>query len=97
MFARPGQSQGLLYKHCCNSLPDSVSKSPFVLPTALWRRQAQTVRNNASGQKIDYVAQVLGILNLKGDQSLIITVLNNYGVLPLSLTVRTKRRVTKNM
>ena len=33
---------------------------------ALQRRQAQMVRNGASSNKIDYIAQILGILNPKG-------------------------------
>ena len=36
-----------------------------LLPLALLRRQAQTVRNNATSHKINYVAHVQDILNLK--------------------------------
>ena len=35
-------------------------------PTALRHRQVQTIRDGASSQKVDYVAQVRDILNLKG-------------------------------
>ena len=57
MFSRPGQSQGLHYKHLCHSFIhsfiDSVSQ-PFP-PTALQCRHTQTVRDRASSYKIDYV------------------------------------------
>ena len=29
LFSRPGQSQGLLYKHCCHPLINQVRESPF--------------------------------------------------------------------
>ena len=52
IISRPGQSQGLLYKHHCHSFIDSVSE-PFP-PTALRRRHAQTVRVSTSSYKIEY-------------------------------------------
>ena len=45
VISRPGQSQGLLYKHLQDSLIQSVSQS--FPPTALQRRHAQTVRDSS--------------------------------------------------
>ena len=63
--------EGLLYKHCHNSLTDSVCLCPFVTK-ALKRRQPQTVRNDTFSPKIDKVAQVQGLLNQQGYQNCII-------------------------
>ena len=41
-------------------------------PTALWRLQAQRAYDGASCNKIDYIALVYGILNLKRYANLII-------------------------
>ena len=41
MFSRPGQSQGLLYKHLCNSFIDSLIWSAFV-KLSLRRHHGQT-------------------------------------------------------
>ena len=38
----------------------------FVVPTALWRRQAQTVRDMSSSYKIDYVKVMTICLNPEG-------------------------------
>ena len=58
IFSRPGQSQ---------SVRQSVSE-PFP-PTALWRRQAQTIRDSTSSYKIDYVIMIKNFLNPEGHQS----------------------------
>ena len=50
IFSRPGQSQGLLYKHLC----DSFIQKWFVKIT-LQRRHALTVADGAFSHKIEYV------------------------------------------
>ena len=50
IFSRPGQSQGLLYKHLCNSFIHSFS-NPFP-STALWCRHAQMVRDSTSSYRL---------------------------------------------
>ena len=64
LFIRPGQSRGLLDKHCCHSLIHS-SIHPFP-PLVLRCRQAQTVGIGASSYKINYFAQAEDIVSLKG-------------------------------
>ena len=49
-----------------------VGNMPLFLPRALRRCQAQTVWNFNFDHKIDFVAQVQGILNLSKDTNLII-------------------------
>ena len=61
MFSRPGQSQGLLYKHLCPLI--NKVRDPLV-PTALGRRHAQPVRVSSSSYKID-----LSFLNPEGHQN----------------------------
>ena len=60
-LSRPGQSQGLHYKHLCYWLFDWFMQSP----TALRRRYAQTVRNRSFSYKIDYV---IGIHQCSGSK-----------------------------
>ena len=67
IFSGPGRSQGLLYKQPHDSLIDSVCH-PFP-PTALRRRHAQTVRDNTSNYKIDYVIVIKKFLNPKAHQN----------------------------
>ena len=67
LISRPGQSQGLLYKHLRNSLINSLSH-PFP-PKALRRRNAQTVRDSSSSYKIDYVIVIETFLNPEGHQN----------------------------
>ena len=58
-FSRPGQTQRLLYKKLSllnNSLIKSLSAPLPSLP--LWPRQAQTVRDNTTSDKADYIAQL---------------------------------------
>ena len=74
VFSRPGQSQGLLYKHCCDSLISSFIHlvcDPFP-PLAQRSRHDLTVRVGAPSNKIDDVTQIYDILNLKGYQNSII-------------------------
>ena len=49
IFSRPGQSQGLLYKHRRHSFLNKVSHP--VPPTALWRRHSQSVWVSTIGSK----------------------------------------------
>ena len=63
---RPGRSQGLLYKHLPNSLPDSLILQS---PIALRRRHAQTVRDSSSIYKIDYVIVIKNFLNPEKHQN----------------------------
>ena len=53
MISRPGQSQGLLYKHLCDWLIHSLS-DPLV-KIHLQSRHAQTVKNGASSQNTNYI------------------------------------------
>ena len=55
IISRPGQSQGLLYKH----LP----------PRSFGRRNAQTVRDSSSSYKIDYVIVMKTFLNPEGHKN----------------------------
>ena len=57
IFSRPGQSQGLLYKHICHTLTDALTDS-FTHPLFkiyLRRRNALMVEDSAFSHKIDYV------------------------------------------
>ena len=67
IISRHGQSQGLLYKHLCDSLIMSVIH-PFPL-TALRRRHTQTVKDSSLSYKIDYVKVMKSFLNPKGHQN----------------------------
>ena len=63
VISRPGQSQGLLYKHFFDSLINS-----FIHPLvkiSLQRRHAQTVKNGASSHKTNYIDILTEILNLE--------------------------------
>ena len=51
IISRPGPSQGLLYKHRCDSL---ICSATLFLPKSLWRHQNQMVRDSASSYKIEY-------------------------------------------
>ena len=61
-LCRPGQSQGLLYKHLRRSLTHPL------VPTASRRRPAQTIRARSSNHKIDYDIGIKNFLNPKGHQ-----------------------------
>ena len=63
-LADPGKATGCSTNSIVMREKKSVSHS--LCSTALWRRQAQPVRNGASGHKIDYLIQVQVILNLQG-------------------------------
>ena len=70
VISRPGQSQGLLYKHLCYSFIDSFdSLIHSLVPTALHRRHAQTVRDSSSSYKIDCIIVIKYSLNPKGHQN----------------------------
>ena len=61
ILSRPGQSQELLYKHCCDSL------------AWIYRLRAQLAKNGAFSPKLEYVAQVLKIQSVKVHQNHIIS------------------------
>ena len=62
---------GLLYKHRCHSFGKTVTGHP--LPQVTLRSHgAFMVRVKASNQKIDFVPQVEGVLNLEGNPNCII-------------------------
>ena len=69
LVSRPGRSQGLLYKHLCDSLINW--RIDYFPPIALRCRQTQTVRDSSSSYKIDYVIVVKNFLNPKGHQNCI--------------------------
>ena len=54
----------LLFKQRCNSFIHLLSD--LHPPPAFHRRQAQTVRNGAASNKIEFVTHVYDILYLKG-------------------------------
>ena len=69
-MAEAGRSQGLLYKHLCDSLIESVGQSvsePFP-PTALRRRHAPIVRDSSLSYKIDYIIVIQTFINPEGHQ-----------------------------
>ena len=71
LISRPGQSQGLLYKHLCHSFIDSFIDSvsePFP-PIVLRHCHTQTVRDSSFSYKIDYVIVIKTFLNPEGHQS----------------------------
>ena len=70
-ISRPGQRQGLLYKHLRHSFIHSFINSvsqPFP-PTALRRCHAKTVRDRASSYKIDYVIVIKNFLKPEGQEN----------------------------
>ena len=86
VISRPGQSQGLLYKHLCHLLIHLLSH-PFP-PTALQRHHAQTVRDSSSSYRIDYVIVIKNFLNREGHQnritgSKVTTILVKGQILPI--------------
>ena len=52
IFSRPGQSQGLLYKHLRNSLTDSFID--HLLKIFLQCRHTENIKNGASSHKTNY-------------------------------------------
>ena len=66
LLADPGKARGC----STNSLAINSVRQPFP-PTALRRCHAQTVRDNSSSYKIDYVIVIKKFLNLKGHQNFI--------------------------
>ena len=68
IISRPGQSQGLLYKHLFHSLINSVNK--WAVPSnSFMALHAQTVRDSTSSYKIDYVKMINNFLNPEGHQN----------------------------
>ena len=56
VFSRPGQSQGLLYKHLCHSFISSLTDWLILyLKKSLRRHHAQTIRYGASSHKTKYI------------------------------------------
>ena len=53
IISRPGQSQGLLYKHLCDWL--SISFSHPLVKISLLRRHAQMVKNGDSSHNTNYI------------------------------------------
>ena len=66
IFSRPGRSQGLLYKHLCNSFINWFSHPLLkaLVKISLRRRHALMVGDGAFSHKMDYVFKE--ILNLEG-------------------------------
>ena len=67
-ISRHRRSQRLLYKHLRPLLIHSLS-NPLIVPTALQRRHAQTVRVSTSSYKINYVIMIKSFLNPEGHQN----------------------------
>ena len=70
MFSRPGRIQGLLYKHLCHSLILWLS-DPFV-KLSLRRRNAQTVKYDASSQKTNYIEMFQKFSILRGIETAVL-------------------------
>ena len=64
MISRPGQGQGLLYKHLRHLFIHYLSHS-----LALQRRHAQTVKDSSSSYKIDYVIVIKNFLYPEGHKN----------------------------